>query len=98
MLQHTFSVHSVLSDYVRGPVWEGYPESLDKNVFIHWFFYVKPYIVYDKKIVILNAFKCHIIKFKKKTNTKNVQVIITKKQEQRQFFTIIMPSLANYLA
>lgn len=53
-------------------MWEGYLESLDKNVFIYWFFYVKFYIVYDKKIVIFNVFKCYIIKFKKKINIKNV--------------------------
>lgn len=94
-MSNPFSVHSVLSDYVRGPVWEGYPESLDENVFIYCFFIN---IAFDQKIVILNAFKCHIIKFKNKTNTKNVPVIITKKKRKTSIFTIIMPSLANYLA
>lgn len=65
-MSNTFSVHSVLSGYVQGPVWEGYPESLDENVFIYCFFYVKLNIVFDQKIVTLNAFKCHIKQIKKK--------------------------------
>lgn len=75
-MSNTFSVHSVLSGYVQGPVWEGYPESLDENVFIYCFFYVKLNIVFDQKIVTLNAFKCHIKQIKKK-NTGNVPVKIT---------------------
>lgn len=46
-------------------MWEGYPESLDENVFI-FFFYVKLNIVFDQKIVTLNAFKCHIKQIKTK--------------------------------
>lgn len=65
---------SVISDHVQGPVWEGYPESLDEKVFIYLLFNVKLNIVFDQKIVILNTFKCHI---KKITNTRNVPVKIT---------------------
>lgn len=34
-IRNTLSVYSVISDYVQGPVWDGYPESLDEKVFIY---------------------------------------------------------------
>lgn len=50
---------SVISDHVQGPVWEGYPESLDEKVFIYLLFNVKLDIVFDQKILFRHAFKCH---------------------------------------
>lgn len=68
------------------------------RMYLFIFFYVKLNIVFDQKIVTLNAFKCHI----KQIKTKKIPEMSLSKslrgKKKCQFITITMTPSANYLA